>query len=90
MISVTSNVAPEACVAFMEACLQGAWETALYWQDRLIRLHRSLFLDASPAPTKAALAMLGQCTDETRLPITPCSDAVRPQIEAAMREAGVI
>ncbi len=90
VISVTSNVAPEACVAMIEACQQGAWETALYWQDRLIRLHRALFFDASPAPTKAALAMLGVCTDETRLPITPCSDAVRPQVEAAMREAGVI
>ncbi len=90
VISVTSNVAPEASVAFIEACLNGAWETALYWQDRLISLHRALFLDASPSPTKAALAMLGLCTHETRLPIVPCSDAVRPQIESAMRDAGVI
>jgi 4-hydroxy-tetrahydrodipicolinate synthase len=90
VISVTSNVAPEACVAFIEACLNGQWETALYWQDRLIRLHRALFFDASPAPTKAAMAMLGLCTDDTRLPITRCSDAVRPQVEEAMREAGVI
>jgi 4-hydroxy-tetrahydrodipicolinate synthase len=90
VISVTSNVAPEACVAFIEACLQGAWETALYWQDRLVRLHRALFFDASPAPTKAALAMLGLCAEDCRLPITACSDAVRPQVEAAMREAGVI
>ncbi len=90
VISVTSNVAPEACVAFMNACLGGDWETALYWQDRLIRLHRALFFDASPAPTKAALAQLGLCTDETRLPITPCSEPVREQVSDAMREAGVI
>ncbi len=90
VISVTSNVAPEACVAFINACLTGDWETALYWQDRLIRLHRALFFDASPAPTKAALAQLGLCTDETRLPITPCSEAVRVQVSEAMREAGVI
>ena len=90
VISVTSNVAPEACVAFINACLNGEWETALYWQDRLIRLHRALFFDASPAPTKAALAQLGLCTDETRLPIAPCSDAVRVQVSDAMREAGVI
>ena len=90
VISVTSNVAPEACVAFINACLTGQWETALYWQDRLIRLHRALFFDASPAPTKAALAQLGLCTDETRLPITPCSEGVRAQVTEAMREAGVI
>jgi 4-hydroxy-tetrahydrodipicolinate synthase len=90
VISVTSNVAPEACVAFMEACLNGQWETALYWQDRLIRLHRALFFDASPSPTKAALAMLGLCEEDTRLPIVRCSDAVRPALEQAMRETGAI
>jgi 4-hydroxy-tetrahydrodipicolinate synthase len=90
VISVSSNVAPEAFVAFIEACMNGHWETALYWQDRLIRLHRALFFDASPAPTKFALARLGLCTEEARLPITRCSDAVRPLVEEAMREAGVI
>jgi 4-hydroxy-tetrahydrodipicolinate synthase len=89
-ISVTSNVAPEACAAFCEAALEGDWKTALDWQDRLVRLHKALFLDASPAPTKFALAHLGLCTDEVRLPIAPCADAVKPAIVDAMREAGVL
>jgi len=89
-ISVTSNVAPEACAAFCEAAIEGDWKTALAWQDRLVRLHKGLFLDASPAPTKFALAHLGLCTDEVRLPIAPCADAVKPAILDAMREAGVL
>jgi 4-hydroxy-tetrahydrodipicolinate synthase len=89
-ISVTSNVAPEACAALVNAALGGDFETARYWQDRLVRLHKALFLDASPAPTKFALAHLGLCSEEARLPIAPCSEAVKPQILAAMREAGVI
>lgn len=89
VISVTSNVAPEACAAFMNACMAGQWETALYWQDRLVRLHKALFLDSSPAPTKFAMAQLGLCSDEARLPITTCAEAVRPTILDAMREAGV-
>jgi 4-hydroxy-tetrahydrodipicolinate synthase len=89
-ISVTSNVAPEACAAFYNAALAGDYPAALAWQDRLIRLHKALFLDASPAPTKFALAHLGLCGEEARLPIAPCADAVKPQILAAMREAGVI
>jgi len=89
-ISVTSNVAPEACAAFYRAALEGDWKSALAWQDRLVRLHKGLFLDASPAPTKFALAYLGLCTDEVRLPIAPCSEAVRPAILDAMREAGVL
>jgi 4-hydroxy-tetrahydrodipicolinate synthase len=89
-ISVTSNVAPEAMAAFFNACMAKDWETALYWQDRLIRLHKALFLDASPSPTKFALAHLGLCTEETRLPITACDDAAKPVILAAMRDAGLI
>jgi 4-hydroxy-tetrahydrodipicolinate synthase len=89
LISVTSNVAPEACAAFLNACLDGDWETARNCQDRLVRLHKALFLDASPSPTKFALAQLGLCSDETRLPIAPCADAVKPAVLAAMREAGL-
>jgi 4-hydroxy-tetrahydrodipicolinate synthase len=89
-ISVTSNVAPESVAAFYNAALSRDWDTALYLQDRLIRLHKALFLDASPAPTKFAMAHLGLCSDEVRLPIAPCADAVKPVILDAMREAGVI
>jgi 4-hydroxy-tetrahydrodipicolinate synthase len=88
-ISVTCNVAPEAFSAFMNACMAGDWAAALFQQDRLIRLHKALFLDASPAPTKFALAHLGLCREDVRLPVTPCAEAVRPAVIAAMREAGV-
>lgn len=88
-ISVTSNVAPESVAAFYNAAMARDWDTALYLQDRLIRLHKALFLDASPAPTKFAMAQLGLCSDEVRLPIAPCADAVKPAILEAMREAGV-
>ncbi len=89
-ISVTSNVAPEAMASFFNAALARDWDTALYWQDRLVRLHKALFMDASPSPTKFAMAHLGLCSDEVRLPIAPCADAVKPAILDAMREAGVL
>ena len=89
-ISVTANVAPEQVSAFFNACLSGQWQDALYAQDRLIRLHKALFLDASPAPAKFALAHLGLCAEDVRLPITPCAQAVRAEILAGMRDAGVI
>jgi 4-hydroxy-tetrahydrodipicolinate synthase len=89
-ISVTSNVAPEAMATFFNALLNKDWETALYWQDRLVKLHKALFLDSSPAPTKFAMAHLGLCAEDARLPIAPCADAVKPAVLDAMREAGVI
>jgi len=89
-ISVTSNVAPRACAEFFDACLAADYERARTLQARLIRLHKALFLDASPAPTKFALAELGLCSEEVRLPIAPCSDTVKPAIRAAMKDAGVL
>ena len=89
-ISVTANVAPEQCAAFYDDLMAGDWQAALYGQDRLARLHRALFTDASPAPTKFALAHLGLCAEDLRLPIVAASEASRAEVLAAMRDAGVI
>jgi 4-hydroxy-tetrahydrodipicolinate synthase len=87
-ISVTANVAPGPCAAFFDACMAGDWSTALLWHDRLVRLHKALFLDSSPAPTKFALARLGLCEEDSRLPIIACDAAHHAEIVAAMEEAG--
>ncbi|MGH6985785.1 MAG: 4-hydroxy-tetrahydrodipicolinate synthase [Caulobacteraceae bacterium] len=87
-ISVTANIAPGAFARFAEACLAGDFAAARVMERRLIRLHKALFMDASPAPTKFALARLGLCTEEVRLPLSPCAEAARAEIAAAMGEAG--
>lgn len=89
-ISVTANVAPASVASLFNALSVGDWGKALFVQDRLIQLHKALFLDASPAPTKFALAHLGLCEAEVRLPIAPCAEAVQPLILEALREAGVV
>ena len=88
-ISVTANVAPAACAAFFNACLAGDWPAARSLQDKLVRLHKALFLDASPSPAKFALARLGLCEEACRLPILPCAEIHHAEIIAAMDEAGV-
>lgn len=90
VISVTSNVAPEAMVALYDAVMAGDLATARTWQDRLIGLHKGLFADASPSPTKYALSRLGLCTEDVRLPLVPTGEAARPGIDAAVAAAGVI
>ncbi len=89
VISVTSNVAPEGMVALYEAVEAGDLDTARLWQDRLIGLHRALFLDSSPSPAKYALAKLGLCGEEVRLPLVPTRADVRPLLDRALAEAGV-
>jgi len=90
VISVTSNVAPEAMVAMYTAAARGAFDAARQYQDKLIRLHKALFADSSPSPTKYAMSRLGLCSDEVRLPIVPCSATVRPIVDAAMDTAGLV
>lgn len=90
-ISVTANVAPKQVAMMQNACLQGDYGLARKINDTLSRLHRALFLEASPAPAKYALAKLGLCTDEVRQPlVTVQSQAVKDEIDAAMKEAGVL
>lgn len=90
-ISVTANIVPEACAKMQAACQAGDYAEARRINDTLARLHRALFLEASPAPTKYALARLGLCTEEVRLPLLPVqSQAVKDEIDAAMREAGTL
>lgn len=89
VISVTANVAPEAMVALYDAIAAGDLAAARAWQDRLIGLHKALFLDASPAPAKYALSRLGLCGEEMRLPLAPTCAEVRPLIDRAVAEAGL-
>ena len=89
VISVTANVAPEAMVALMEAAAAGDYATARDWQDRLSALHKALFLDNSPAPTKYALSRMQLCSEEIRLPLSLTCDAVKPAIDRAMADAGL-
>ncbi len=90
-ISVSANVAPKACAEVQAACEVGDFALARRLNANLARLHRALFLEASPAPTKYALARLGLCSEEIRLPLLPVdSDEVKAEIELAMQEAGVL
>lgn len=89
VISVTGNVAPEAMVALYDAISAGDLEAARGWQDRLIGLHKALFLDNSPSPAKYALSRLQLCGEEVRLPLAPTRAEVQPAIERAMAEAGL-
>ncbi len=88
-ISVTANVAPKLCADFQNACMQGAWDTALTLQETLMPLHDAMFVEPSPAPVKYAGSLLGLCTDEVRLPLVAASDAARARVREAMAPLGL-
>ena len=89
-ISVTANVAPKLCAEFHAAAAAGDFATARALNERLYPLHRALFVDASPAPTKYALSRLHDWIEpDTRLPIAPCSEAARKAVDEALDFAGL-
>ncbi len=89
-ISVTANVAPKLCAEFQEATLAGDYGKALEIQDRLMPLHKALFVETSPGPVKYACSLLGLCTPFARLPMVEIAEASRQAVEAAMRHAGLL
>jgi 4-hydroxy-tetrahydrodipicolinate synthase len=89
-ISVTSNVAPKLLSEFQQACLAGDFAKALLYQDRLMPLHRALFIEPNPTGVKYALSVTDRMSDEVRLPLVKVSEATRTEIRAAMVHAGLI
>ena len=89
-VSVTSNVAPKLLSEFQEACLAGDYARALAYQDRLMPLHRALFLEPNPTGVKYALSVLGKMADDVRLPLVKVSAGTQGEIRQAMVHAGLI
>jgi 4-hydroxy-tetrahydrodipicolinate synthase len=88
-ISVTANVAPKPMARLMDLALAGDFAEARALDQTLARLHRALFLDASPAPAKRALALMGLCEDSVRLPLVALGTRLDEELKAAMAEAGI-
>lgn len=89
-ISVTANVAPRLCAQFQDAMLNGDWATALELQDRLMPLHKALFIEPNPGGVKYALSMLGRMTDRQRLPLVDIEAGTRAAVDDALRHAGIL
>jgi len=88
VISVTANVAPKLMAEMCKAALAGDVETARARNDRLLPLHRKLFVEANPIPVKWALAEMGLIDNELRLPLVPLSAQYHDTVRSALREAG--
>lgn len=89
-VSVTANVAPRAMHELCMAAIEGQARAAAAIHLKLLALHRHLFLEPSPAPTKWAMARLGLCGETLRLPITPLTPAGQVVVEQALRDAGLL
>lgn len=89
-ISVTANIAPSLCAEMQQATLDGDYAKARELQDRLMPLHKAIFVEPNPAGAKYALSKLGVMQPHQRLPLVPLSRETQAQIDAALRHAGLL
>ena len=89
VISVTANVAPRLMHEMCTAALASDAARSREFNDRLLPLHRNLFLEANPIPVKWAVQQMGLIKGGIRLPLTPLSAACHEQVREAMRHAGI-
>ncbi len=89
-ITVTGNVAPKLLHDMIMAALAGDKETALAIDNKLVALHRDLFIQSNPIPVKWALAEMGLIGKGIRLPLTWLADEYFDTVRNALRFAEVI
>ncbi len=89
-ISVTANVAPRLMHEMCKAALAGDAQRAREINERLMDLHKSLFVESNPIPVKWALKEMGLIAGGIRLPLTPLSDKYHATVRAALERAGVL
>ena len=89
-VSVTANVAPKLMHQLCMAAIEGDVKRAAALQLQLLPLHRQLFCEPSPAPTKWAMAQLGLCANHMRLPILPLTPAGETTVGQALRDSGLL
>ncbi len=88
-VSVTANVAPKLMHQMCMAAIEGDVKTARSIHLRLLPLHKQLFCEPSPAPAKWAMARMGLCRPDVRLPILPLTPAGQAAVQQALTEAGL-
>ncbi|MDG9930835.1 MULTISPECIES: 4-hydroxy-tetrahydrodipicolinate synthase [unclassified Pseudomonas] len=89
-ISVTANVAPRAMADLCAAAMNGDAAAARAINERLMPLHKNLFIESNPIPVKWALHEMGLMQDGIRLPLTWLSPRCHEPLRQAMRQSGVL
>jgi 4-hydroxy-tetrahydrodipicolinate synthase len=90
VISVTANLAPRAMSDMVAAAIAGDRSRAEALDAPLAGLHRDLFLEANPIPSKWALERMGLIQGDMRLPLTPLAAGFHAALSASLRNSGVL
>ncbi|HEX4764282.1 MAG TPA: 4-hydroxy-tetrahydrodipicolinate synthase, partial [Usitatibacter sp.] len=90
VVSVTANVAPRLMHEMIVAARSGDFARAIAVNNRLLGLHKHLFVETNPIPVKWALHRMGRIAEGLRLPLTPLSPQHHATVAAALTAAGCL
>ena len=90
VISVLSNILPEETHNMAKLCLDGNFAEAAKLQLKYLKLINALFCEVNPVPVKTAMAELGWCDIEMRLPLCEMEDTNKEKLMAAMKAHGIL
>ena len=93
-ISVTANIAPKLCAEFQEASLSknndNLLSKAKEINEKLMPLHKSLFIESNPSPVKYAASLLNLCSPDVRLPLVKVTKPAEKIIQTAIVKAKLL
>lgn len=90
LIAVASNEVPRLMAAMTHACLENNWYEARALNRKLMPLLKANFVETSPGPVKAAVAMMGKIEEAYRLPIVPVTAATREKLRTILHELELV
>src|SRR5712692_3577998 len=90
IVSVASNEIPDLMSRMTELALAGNWTEARALHYRILPLMEVNFIESSPGPVKAAMAMMGLLEENFRLPLVPITEKSRARIREVIAELGVL
>jgi len=93
-ISVTANVAAKLCSEFQDASLSknnnNLLSKAKEINEKLMPLHKALFIESNPSPVKYAASLLNLSSDEVRLPLVRVTDKTKKEVQKALKIANLL
>jgi 4-hydroxy-tetrahydrodipicolinate synthase len=89
-VSATGNVLPHEVARLYDLATAGKWDEARELHYYLLPMNDALFWETNPVPAKAALAMMGRCSSEVRLPHAPLGSENEARLRALLGEYGLI
>src|SRR5437870_698222 len=90
IVSVASNEIPDLMSRMTNLALEGKWKEARETHYRILPLMEVNFIESSPGPVKAAMALMGLLEEKFRLPLVPITDKSRTKVREVLSELGVL